>query len=70
MRFVMECVNCGNRVESPEGRDPKLLEEAIEVVDEMELVCRHCEGALAFRTEGGVVPSLEGVGPGGECSAR
>jgi len=54
MRFVMECVCCGSRTESPEGRDPIALEEMIELVDEMSLVCRKCDGSMAVRVaEGG-----------------
>lgn len=52
MRFVMECVNCGSRVESPEGRDPAMLEEIISVMDDMELVCRKCQGPVTVRTAG------------------
>jgi len=49
MRFVMECVFCGSRRESPEGRDPAELEELLDVVDELELVCRECEGGVTVR---------------------
>ena len=49
MRFVMECVGCGNQHESPEGRDPTRLEEAIELIDEMGLVCRKCGGEVTMR---------------------
>jgi len=49
MRFVMECVNCANRVESPEGRDPAKLQEAVELIDEMGLRCRECHGELTMR---------------------
>ena len=54
MRFVMECVNCGNLQESPEGRDPAKLEEAIELINAMGIVCRKCEGEVTMRVaEGG-----------------
>ena len=54
MRFVIECVNCGNRNESPEGRDPAKLEEAVELIDEMGLACRKCDGEVTMRiAEGG-----------------
>ena len=54
MRFVMECVSCGNARESSEGRDPAKLEEAIALIDEMGLVCRECHGEVTMRiAEGG-----------------
>ena len=51
MWFVMECVNCGNRVESPEGRDPAQLEKAIELIDAMGLACKKCHGEVTMRIE-------------------
>ena len=55
MRFVIECVNCGNARESPEGREPGNLEAAIEVVDQMGLACRECHGEVTVRVaKGGV----------------
>lgn len=52
MTFVIECLVCGNSKESPEGRDPAMLEEIISVMDDMELVCRKCQGPVTVRTAG------------------
>jgi hypothetical protein len=52
MTFVIECLLCGISKESPEGRDPARLEEIISVMDEMELVCRRCEGPITVRVAG------------------
>jgi hypothetical protein len=52
MTFVIVCLVCGNWTESPEGRDPATLEEFISVMDEMELVCRKCQGPVTVRTAG------------------
>jgi hypothetical protein len=55
MTFVIECLVCGNSKESPEGRDPAKLEEIIAVMDEMELVCRQCDGPITVRVAGETV---------------
>ncbi|GAH74162.1 unnamed protein product [marine sediment metagenome] len=52
MRFVMECVGCGNQRESPEGRDPAKLEETIELIDAMGLACRKCGEEVTMRVAG------------------
>lgn len=52
MKFVIECLVCGNQTESPEGRDPAKLEEMIEVMDAMDLVCRRCQGPITARVAG------------------
>lgn len=52
MTFVIECLVCGNSKESPEGREPAKLEEIIAVMDEMELVCRRCQGPITVRVAG------------------
>jgi hypothetical protein len=52
VRFTMECVNCGNRVVSLEGRKQDDLEEAIYLIDAMGLRCRECDGEVTARIEG------------------
>jgi len=52
VRFTMECVNCGNRVVSLEGRKQDDLEEAIYLIDVMGLRCRECDGEVTARIEG------------------
>jgi hypothetical protein len=52
MRFVIECLVCGNSTESPEWRDPAELEEMIALMDEMELVCGRCQGPITARVAG------------------
>jgi hypothetical protein len=42
----MECVDCGNVAESPEGRDPGEMQEFCEMIVEMGLRCRKCGGGL------------------------
>lgn len=46
MRYSMECVDCGNVAESPEGRDPGEMQEFCEMIVEMGLRCRKCGGGL------------------------
>lgn len=54
MRFRIECMECGNAQESPEGRDPTKLEEANDLIDQMGLLCRECHGPVTMRlAEGG-----------------
>ena len=52
MTFVIECLVCRNTIESPEGRDPAELEDVIAVMDEMEFVCRWCQGPITVRVAG------------------
>jgi hypothetical protein len=51
MRFVLECVVCGKQVRSPGGWDPAKLEEMVELMDEMGLVCRECKGTVTARCD-------------------
>ena len=49
MRFTMECVECGATVISPAGRDPQKLQEYCELIVEMDLACRKCDGMVIGR---------------------
>ena len=45
----MECVECGNSVLSPDGREPGKLQEYCELIVEMDLRCRKCDGLVIGR---------------------
>jgi len=49
MRWRIECMECGNAVDSPEGRDQGDLQEACELCVEMDLHCRKCDGPVTMR---------------------
>jgi hypothetical protein len=49
----MECVNCGNRVVSPEGRWPDDLQEVVRLIDQIGLRCRECHGEVTARIDEG-----------------
>ncbi len=49
MRYTMECVECGNVCISPDGREPDKLQEYCELIVEMDLHCRKCDGLVVGR---------------------
>jgi len=49
MRYTMECVDCGIMITSPDGREPGELQEYCELIIEMGLRCRKCDGLVVGR---------------------
>ena len=50
MRYTMECLECGGIAVSPKGRNPEGLQEYCELIAEMGLRCRKCDGVVVGRT--------------------
>jgi hypothetical protein len=55
MVFVMTCQKCGKQAKSPDGRDPVTFTEFLELIREMGLRCRVCDGEIVGSAEGLVV---------------